>query len=155
MDDKITWCCKQKRGIELIEPKEHLNKSYLLESEQDLMEIKNVGEKWKMIIAYYSCYGALYSIMMKCGIKSEIHECTFEFMKKCLTELYSEDDIKLIDDAFDYRNQTQYYPGKTFDEKKADNVKLKVSDFFIKSKEIIAKITEENINKIRGTIKNE
>ncbi|MEA2003961.1 MAG: hypothetical protein U9O53_03295 [archaeon] len=33
-----------------------------------------------MITAYYACYNALYSILMKCGIKSEIHDCTIELM---------------------------------------------------------------------------
>lgn len=36
--------------------------------------------KWKVITAYYACYNALYSILMKAGVKSEIHDCTLSLM---------------------------------------------------------------------------
>ena len=47
-NEKINWCCKQKRGIELTELKSHLDKSYIEESEKDLGEIDLVGGKWKV-----------------------------------------------------------------------------------------------------------
>ena len=79
-EDKIKWCCQQKKGIELIELKPHLKESYMKESAEDFEELTNSGDKWKIIIAYYSCYEAFYSILMKCGIRCEIHDCSLELM---------------------------------------------------------------------------
>ena len=31
-------------------------------------------------IEYYVCYNALYSLLVKCGIKCEIHDCNFKLM---------------------------------------------------------------------------
>lgn len=78
--DKIKWCLCQKRGIQLTEPKPHLSKSYMEEADEALENVFSAKGKWRTITAYYACYSALYSILMKCGIKSEIHDCTLELM---------------------------------------------------------------------------
>jgi hypothetical protein len=73
--NKLNWCLKQKRGIKLIELKPHLSISYLKEAEETLENVFSTKGKWKIITAYYACYNAFYSILMKCGIQCEIHDC--------------------------------------------------------------------------------
>ena len=79
--EKIKWCCEIKKGIRLIDVSERISKEYLKESEEDLEEAKKAGRKWKMISSYYSCYNILYSILIRCGIKSEIHDCSIALME--------------------------------------------------------------------------
>ena len=57
-------------------------------------------------------YYSLYSVLMKIGIKCEIHACTLEFMKVLLQELYSKEDFILISKAFKSRDISQYYVDK-------------------------------------------
>ena len=88
--DRIRWCLRNKNGIELIETNENLREAYLKKAEEALesmSEVKNID--WKISTAYYSMYFSLYSVLMKAGIKSEIHSCTIEFMKKLLGEHYT------------------------------------------------------------------
>ena len=71
---KIIWCLRQKKGIEITETKPHLAELYIKEAEETLENVRTTKGKWKVITAYYSCYNALYSILMKSGIKCEIND---------------------------------------------------------------------------------
>ncbi|MBU0528996.1 hypothetical protein KKF86_04470, partial [bacterium] len=72
---------------------------------------RNYNLMFSISACYYSMYYSLYSILMKIGIKCEIHSCTLEFMKIMLKEYYSKEDIKTIKKAFDLRILAQYYVG--------------------------------------------
>ena len=138
------WCCKK---IELIEPKEHLHKSYLSESEQDLGEIVNVGPKWKVIIAYYFCYEAVYSLFMKCGIKCEIHDCTIELMPLFG---FSEKERNFLKELKELREENQYYLKRNEIEQER-----RIKEFVFKCKEISENLTHDKINKIREDLKDD
>ncbi len=143
--EKISWCCKQKRGIELIEPKPHIEKSYIEESEKDLEESKLISGKWKIIISYYSCYEALYSLFMKCGIKSEIHDCTIELMN-----LFGFEDREIVfmKELKRLREGNQYYL-KREEMKSGGGVK----EFILKCKEISSSLNSFKIEEIRNKIR--
>jgi len=79
---KIQWCLKKERGISLIRPNENLAKSYVATAKEAAEVMRTLQEKsmaWAMSACYYSMYYSLYAIMMKLGVKSEIHSCTMPF----------------------------------------------------------------------------
>jgi len=128
--NKLKWCCKAKNGIKLIESNENLSKEYMKEANNTLDNLLLVKGNWKLIMGYYACYNALYSILMKIGIKSEIHECSIELMN--LIDGFSKEDIILIKNMKKDRIDVQYY---LKDKKLEDTNKIK--SFIIKCKEII------------------
>lgn len=144
-EDKIKWCCKQKRGIELIELKPHLNESYIKESEEDFDELSSAGNKWKTIIAYYSCYEAFYSLLMKCGIRCEIHDCSLELMG---IFDFNGEEIEYMKDLKKAREGNQYYLKRNLLED--DN---KIKEFISKCKEISEGLNSEDVEKIRENVK--
>ena len=79
-DRTIAWCLKQKRGIRIIQPNENLAKAYLKKAISALNTMNaalEIGEPdWIITTAYYARYFALYALLMKIGIKSEIHDCS-------------------------------------------------------------------------------
>lgn len=89
MDDKIRWCFEQK-GIELIEPNENLMEGYFKKAENALKAMKREkgNPEWEISAAYYSMYFSVYAILMKIGIKSEIHSCTIEIVRKFLGDYF-------------------------------------------------------------------
>lgn len=151
----IRWCLNVRNGIELIESSENMKRSYLDMAEESLNMIEKNKESriWTASTSYYTMYYSLYALMMKIGVKCEIHSCTIEFMRKFLTEFYSEADVKLIQAAFDLRNDLQYYPGRFTDLKKLDIVRKEAIEFYIKTKEILIKINESQIKEVRVKIK--
>jgi len=79
-DNALIWCLKQKRGIRITEPNQNLTKAYLKKATSALNTMTatlQINEAdWTATTAYYARYFALYALLMKIGVKSEIHECT-------------------------------------------------------------------------------
>ena len=78
MDNKIIWCLKQKRGVKIVEPNENLYKAYILKA-REALEAMNVNSErkilsWAVSASYYARYFAVYALLSKIGIKSEIHK---------------------------------------------------------------------------------
>lgn len=153
----IRWCLNIKNGIELIEPNDNMSDSYLKMAEESLQIIRKIDESklWTASASYYVMYYSLYSVMMKIGVKCEVHQCSIEFMKQYLLNFYNSQEVNLIKKGFDVRNDLQYYPGKLVDKDKLEFVKNGAVDFFIKTKEILPKITEKQINQIRSLLEKE
>ena len=74
-------------------------------------------------------------------------------MKKLLNDFYSESDVKIIKKAFNVRNIAQYYVDQIIPKEEIDFIISNASLFYSKSKEILGKINENNIKKIRNKIK--
>ncbi len=142
--DKICWCMKQKRGISFIDAKPHLSDSYIREADETLDNVLVTKGKWKVITAYYACYNALYSILMKCGIKSEIHDCTIELMS-----LFDFDvsDIEYIGKLKQDRINVQYYL-KEIRLENTDDVKR----FIVKCKQILNGLSSFEIEDVRESL---
>lgn len=144
LNKKIKWCLKQKRGVELVEPSDNLAKAYFNESEETLREIGNGSSKWDVIKAYYASYHALYAILMKCGVKCEIHDCSIELMR--LIENFSDEDYEFLIRLKEKRIRVQYYLKK----ETLDNLK-QVKQFVLKCLELAESV---EIDAIRTRVKN-
>jgi len=109
--EKIKWCLHVENGIELVEPNENLSHVYLKKSEDALKAANSLkGNKdWEISSCYYAMYFALYAIMIRIGIKCEIHACTIEFAKLFLKEFFAEEELDFIEDSFKARKDSQYY----------------------------------------------
>jgi uncharacterized protein (UPF0332 family) len=151
----IKWCCKQKEGIKLVEPSENLSKSYIKMSEDALGTMnreRNYNLAFSVSACYYSMYYSLYSVLMKIGVKCEIHSCTLKYMEKFLKDFYSGEEVKTISKAFDLRNIAQYYVDRIIDTKDIDFIMAQAPLFINTSKEILYKINEKDIAILRGEI---
>ena len=113
---------------------------------------RNYNLTFAISACYYSMYYSLYGILMKLGVKCEIHSCTLEFMKFALFDFYSNEDIKLINKAFDLRNLAQYYVDKVIDKKDSDFIMTQAPLFLNKSKETLSKINEKEVERLRKFI---
>jgi len=128
--NKIKWCCKQSKGISFIDPNDNLSEEYIKEADSSLESMLSTKGKWKTIIAYYSCYNAIYSILMKTGIKCEIHDCSISLM--AYFDEFTEEDIEFINSLKKDRIDNQYYL-KNIEFEENDKVKA----FILKCKNIL------------------
>ncbi|MFH1127556.1 MAG: hypothetical protein ABIG84_05215 [archaeon] len=141
---KICWCINQKKGIRLIDLKPHLSESYILEADETLENVFTAKGKWKLITAYYAAYNALYSILMKSGIRCEIHDCTIELMSLFG---FTDKDTEYMRDLKDKRIQAQYYLKNIALDDEQD-----VKRFILECKLILSSLNSEKIEKIRSEI---
>jgi len=153
---KISWCKKQKKGIKLIEPNENLSNEYYENAEESLRVLKNIKETksnmWLATTKYYIEYFAVYSILMKLGIKCEIHDCTISlvyFLEK--ENILNKNTSKLLEQDKKLRIDNQYYL-----KNKPVNINLdELADFLLSIKQSLEKLDNSFIQDIRDKIKSE
>ncbi len=150
--DKLEWCKKQKNGIELIEQNTNLSKEYLEKAENALKATKALegNKEWQISSAYYAMYFSLYAILMKIGIKCEIHACSIEIMKKLLRNYFSNEDVNLLQKSLTARIDAQYYTDREIKEEQRLLMIENAPKFHLKCKEITIKLTNKEIVQIRN-----
>ncbi len=149
----IKWCKKQKKGIRLIEPNENLFKEYIQTAEETLDILKSIKGKSKVWLAttkYYCEYFTVYALLMKIGIKCEIHDCTISLCNLLEEmEIIPEGYTAILKEDKELRIDNQYYL-------KNRDVPLdygKMVDFVITIKNTAVKLTNDKIKEIRDKIK--
>ena len=151
---KLNWCIRQRAGITLVEPNPNLADAYLKKAEDSLVSITiNKIRDWKISTAYYTIYFSLYAILMKLGVKCEIHSCTIEFAKHFLKDYFKEDEFDLLEDSLKARIDSQYYVDKRIKDEQFQEMIKTAPKFFVKCKLIIEKINENKVNSIRKELK--
>ncbi len=152
MVNKLKWCFSKKE-VKLIEPNENLAKEYLRSAEETLLVLRNVVGKSNMWLAatkYYCEYFACYALLMRLGIKSEIHDCTIEILKFLEKEnIVDKGMAKMLEKDKELRIDNQYY----LKNKEVVANYNKLRDLILKTKEIINTITNEKIEEIRTKIR--
>lgn len=153
----IRWCAQQKKGLEIVEPNTAMANSYLKMAEESISVLKGVEKSalWTATTTYYIFYYSLYSLMMRVGLKCEIHTCTLECMKHVFMQWYEKKDIEMIGRAFQARIDLQYYADRPVDTKVIEETKRYCKEFFIKTKDIISKIRKDDIDQIQNRIRKE
>ncbi len=117
------WCKRQKKGLKLAHPREDLRETFLGKARSALNMLGCALEKneidWIITTSYYAKYFALYALFARCGIKSEIHNCTLLGMKRFFVDtkrinkkLYND-----INESKGLRVRMQYYSHKQIDKK--------------------------------------
>ena len=150
----MKWCLNKKDGIEFVEPNQNRASSYINMAQESIKELDNVKSSiWKATITYYGFYYSLYALMMRIGVKCEIHSCSLEFMKQLLGDFYSDKDIEMINKAFSARIDLQYYANRSVDAKAIEQAKSYCRGFFIKTNDIMADILDSQIKSIRNKLK--
>lgn len=157
-DNGITWCFKQKRGIRIIDPSDNLTKAYLKKAISALntmtaaVQIKETD--WVTTTAYYARYFALYALLMKLGVKSEIHDYSISVAKLlCKNHVF---DSHLVDDitkAKQTRIDMQYYVEREIDSTEIKKNVDAARKFVLETEKTIETITREQINSIRTQLK--
>lgn len=149
--DQIKWCLNQKKGIEIVEPSDNLREAYLVKAENALDTLKtSKSREWQLITAYYAMYNSIYSLLMKIGIKCEIHSCTIEFTKRYLKDYFTPEDFELVDKAFSARIDSQYYVNRQVPDLNYDLILKKTPRFLVKCKNIV--LEQKEIIEIRARV---
>lgn len=119
-----------------------MSEVYVKEADETLENVFFAKGKWKLITAYYACYNALYALLMKCGIRCEIHDCSLNLM-----ELFGFDveDVKFLKKLKEDRIRAQYHLKNIVLENELD-----VKKFILKCKTLLNNLDSKKIEKIRA-----
>ena len=149
----LEWC--KKKGMKFAEPSNELAEEYFRNAEETLRVtnlIKDSGSNmWLATQKYYTEYLAAYAVLMKIGIKSEIHSCTIEVIKLLEQKKFLKFNLsKILEDDKELRIDNQYY----LKNRPVDFDPKRISGMLLKIRSLLDSMTEEQITKIRNLIKN-
>lgn len=154
--DKIKWCARKKEGLSLVESNSDLANAYIKKAEEALESVRvNIIKDWKISTAYYTIYFSLYSVLMKLGVKCEIHSCTIEFARRFLKDYFSETDLDFTEDSLKARVDSQYYIDRTVPDEQYNKMIQKAPEFLVKCKSVLIKLNEKKVNEIRDKFQKE
>jgi uncharacterized protein (UPF0332 family) len=152
---QISWCKNQKNGIKLIEPNDNLSEEYLRNAEESMKILKVIysvqSNMWLATTKYYIEYFSVYAVLMKIGIKCELHNCTLSLVKLLEKKnIFKKGTYKTLDDDKELRIDNQYY----LKDKKVFIDFEKLSGLIVDARKIITELTAGKIQEIRSIIKN-
>lgn len=154
----IEWCFRQKRGIRLVEPNDNLADAYMkkaisaLNTMNAALKIKETD--WIATTAYYAGYFALYSLLMKAGVKSEIHDCSIAIARLLAKEgIIDEESVQDITQSKQTRIDMQYYVRTQIDEAGIASNAKKARRFVLEMEKAIENMSTEQIRNIRAQLR--
>ena len=154
--DKILWCLGQKAGIEIVEQNSNLAEAYTRKAEESLISMRiNTVKDWKISTAYYTMYFSLYAVLMKIGIKCEIHSCSIACAKRFLSDYFTRDEINFLNASLKARIDAQYYVDREVADEQLQRMVKEAPQFLVKCKSVLLKLDEKKINEIRKQVLNE
>lgn len=117
------------------------------------LEIKET--EWIATTAYYARYFSLYVLLMKRGIKSEIHDCSIAIARLLAEKgILNEDLVNDIADSKQIRIDTQYYVERELDKASIKRNAENARKFVLTIEKVIENITPNQTETIRKHIRN-
>ncbi len=151
--DKIMWCVSRKGGIELTDSNFNLAEAYMRKAEESLETMRSAKSKsWEIVTAYYAMYFSVYSILMRIGVKCEIHSCTIEFARTFLGGYLSREEVGLLEDSMDARVDAQYYVNRKVADRTYRKMIASAPAFMSRCRSVKEKIDDRTVSHIRGKI---
>lgn len=152
--DKLKWCKKQSKGIKLVEPSKEISKEYYQNAEESLKVLRSIEETrsnmWLATTKYYIEYFAVYSVLMKIGIKCEIHDCTIALVRLLEKEKLVKNGVSdLLEKDKELRIDNQYYLKNKPVDINFDNL----SEFILFIRETLDKLDDKTIEDIRKKVR--
>ncbi len=151
----LKWCLKQGRGVRQVKPSDNLVRGYQQKSRNTLRSMEvNAREgilEWAVSAGYYARYFAVYALLQKVGIKSEIHDCTITLFNYLFHGSISSGLVEGLKRAKEERVETQYYTSQiTMDEKKliAD-----AKAFVLEIEKLVDSLSHEKILNLQRRLK--
>lgn len=136
----------------MTEPQANVAVSYLAEAERTLSKIKPLIDEgdfvWADVRIYYCAYYSIYSFLQRIGIKSENHDCAIGLAE----ELLGKELLKNMELFRKNRIHSQYYLKTGQKSRLIENYSL-AKKFYLKFKEIISRMSDEDVKNYRNKIK--
>jgi uncharacterized protein (UPF0332 family) len=157
-DDNLIWCLRQKHGIRIIQPNPNLTKAYLKKAISALNTMTaalQINEAdWTTTTAYYARYFALYALLMKIGVKSEIHDCAINVAQLLANHgILRQTLVNDIAEAKQERIDAQYYVATQLNQKEIKKNAETARKFVLEIEQTIENVTPKQVNIIRTYLK--
>lgn len=151
----LKWCLRQSKGIRLLKPSDNLAKAYLKKSRNALRSMKVNAENgitdWAISAAYYARYFAVYALLSKIGVRSEIHDCTIALFAHLFRGEVSADLVEGLRRSKRYRVETQYYTGEV--DVDLGEMERETNRFVLEMEKVLDGLNVQRVGELREKLK--
>lgn len=145
----VAWCCRKQKGIKIAERSENLCQAYLKKS-NDALRAMNANrdidlKEWAVEAAYYARYYASYALLRKCGISSEIHDCSIALISFLFYKKFGAKLIEQFENAKKQRIDLVYYTNRIVPEDEINENLNSSPSFVLEVEKIISEISDMEI----------
>ncbi|MBI5797973.1 HEPN domain-containing protein [Candidatus Woesearchaeota archaeon] len=155
--DKVEWCIQKKKGISIGIPNDILCSAYLNKARNSLKAMDlNLNANildWAVETAYYARYQAVYALLQKCGIKSEIHDCSIAVCKFIFKEYFSEEFFEELEKAKEQRINLIYYTDRLVPRSEIEENIRKAPLFILEIEKFLERTKPNQIKEWRALLK--
>lgn len=140
--------------MKIIQPNHNLAEEYYKNAEETLRItnlIKNANSNmWLATQKYYALYLAAYSILMKIGIKTEIHECTIAIIRFLEKEKLLDFNFSLLlEKDKQVRIENQYY----LKNREVEYDSKEMSVILLNIRRLLDELNSDTIQEVRSILK--
>ena len=151
---RLQWCLKQSKGIRMVKPSENLVKAYLQKSRNAVKSMEVNAQaglvEWAVSTSYYAKYFAVYSLLTKIGIKSEIHDCTIILFEYLFGDIITKEMLTDLRNSKENRIEAQYYTQEIRVELEQEIKKTK--QFVLEIEKVIDGLNPEKISRLQSNL---
>lgn len=151
----LKWCLGQGRGIKLTKPSDNLVKAYLRKSRNALksmdVNMRAGISEWGVSASYYAKYFAVYALLLKVGVKCQIHDCTITLFSYLFSDNVPRQVIQELRKSKEDRIETQYYTGEV--KVNQDQLMKQTKDFVLEIEKTMDSLSSERIALLQATLK--
>ena len=108
--------------------------------------------EWAVDAAYYARYQAIYALLQKCGIKSEIHDCSLSLFRFLFRDSFDGEMFAQIEKAKEQRVDLTYYTNRLIPKEEIAKNIADAPDFTLAVEEFINKLTPDAIKEYREKV---
>jgi len=155
--ETVRWCLRKGKGIRIIEPNENLARAYVQKARSALntmnAALKIREADWATATAYYARYFALYALLMRMGVKSEIHECTIA-VAGLLAErgIVKKGMVEEVSRSKQSRIETQYYVAGERSQREIERDAESARRFVLEAEKALEDVIPEQIEDVRASL---
>lgn len=153
----IRWCARQKRGIRLVEPSECLRRAYSGKSHASMRMLESAVDQgagdWAYSTSYYAMYYSAYAVLMRAGIKCEIHDCTIALIGHLFGDRINAGLVGDFEAAKKMRVAAQYYIEVTGPVEDPDGLTATTCRFILAMEELADGLDSDAIEEARARLR--
>lgn len=109
----IRRCAGRKRGIRMVEPSESLRRAYAGKSRDSMRAMQSSIDQglgdWAYSASYYAMHFSACAVLVRAGIRCEIHDCTIALIDHLFGEGIDAGLVEDFERAKKMRIEAQYY----------------------------------------------
>ena len=153
----IRRCAGQKRGIRLVEPSECLRRAYAGKSHDSMRMLQSSIDQgaadWAYSASYHAMYFSAYAVLMRAGLKCEIHDCVMVLIGRLFGDSI---DAGLVGDFKTAKKmwvEAMYYTTVAGQVEDADRLTATTRRFVLSMEELADCLNNEEIEAARARLR--